>query len=159
MPVHGSLPFRQPVRLASTLADFTSTPERCWFAIWEGFGDLPAGIGNPPKLPMPHRDMILLSVPLAAVPETSFGYAWYETVPEHRAGGYRSPSLWWPDDRAWCVATDVDVSSSYLGGPQGCVDALVRDDELEVLQVSPDQLLTVDADTINPPPGGDYYTS
>ncbi len=158
-PAHGSLPYRQAVRLAADLANFTATPERCWFAIWEGFGDLPAGIGNPPKLPMPHRDMILLAGPLTAVPDTSFGYQWYETVAEHRPEAYRSPSLWWPDDRTWCVATDVDLDTSYLGGSQACVDALVGDDELEVLEVTANQLVTVDADTINPQPGGDYYTS
>ena len=27
-----------------------------------------------------------------------------------------SPSIWWPEDRAWCVATDIDLFDTYVGG-------------------------------------------
>jgi len=27
-----------------------------------------------------------------------------------------NPSYWWPDDRAWCVCTDTDLSCAYIAG-------------------------------------------
>lgn len=32
---------------------------------------------------------------------------------------WRHPDLFWPDDRRWFVATDVDFWSLYIGGPSG----------------------------------------
>lgn len=116
-PGEGVLPLRQLARLADVLTPHTRTPERCWYAIWEGFGDLPyLGSLRPPRLPMPNRDMILLQGPLPALRAVSFNESWCrEQRPEFRALFYRSPSLWWPDDRSWCVATDVDLNSTYIG--------------------------------------------
>ena len=58
-------------------------------------------------------------------------------------------SLWWPEDRAWCVATDVDLMTTYVGGGPECIDALVTDDELEAMPVSIDQPVTWDSDQLN----------
>jgi hypothetical protein len=38
VPEEGSLPEGQCGALASILAGFTSTPDLCWFCVWEGFG-------------------------------------------------------------------------------------------------------------------------
>jgi hypothetical protein len=64
----------------------------------------------------------------------------------------RLAGLWWPDDRAWCVATDVDLMTTYVGGSQSCVDALTADGDLEAMPVQPDQRITWDSDNLNPPP-------
>jgi hypothetical protein len=159
-PCEGALPLAQLTRLTEILSEHTRTPESCWFGIWEGFGDLPyLGSLRPPRLPMPNRNMILLHGPLAALPEVSFSEGWYRAQPENRAIFYRSPSLWWPDDRAWCVATDVDLRSTYIGAGADCVQALVHDDRLEVLPVDGEQKITYDTDTINPEPEGSYHDS
>jgi hypothetical protein len=50
-------------------------------------------------------------------------------------GGAQSPNLWWPDDRAWIVATEVDYCWTYLGGSQALVDELVADTRVEALAV------------------------
>jgi hypothetical protein len=160
-PCEGVLPLGQLTRLADVLTEHTRTPERCWFGIWEGFGDLPyVGSPRPPRLPMPNRDMILLHGPLRALREVSFSESSYrERRPEFRAISYRSPSLWWPDDRCWCVVTDVDLNSTYIGASLDCVQALVSDDQLEVLPVTAEQTITFDTDTINPEPEGSYEDS
>lgn len=59
-------------------------------------------------------------------------------------------------DRAWCVASDVDLQSTSLGGSAECVQQLVDDAQLEVLAVGAQQSLVMDADTINPEPRGEY---
>lgn len=33
-------------------------------------------------------------------------------------GHWRNPDLFWPDDRRWFVATDVDFWSLYIGGDE-----------------------------------------
>jgi hypothetical protein len=78
------------------------TPACCCFAIWEGYGGLPyLGSLRPERLAIPNRNMILLSGPLSAMLEESFDEGWYRTTSELRQPyDYRSPSLWWPDDRA-----------------------------------------------------------
>jgi hypothetical protein len=105
---------------------------------------------------MESREMILLTGPLGALPASSFDEAWHTPAWANPADRYRSPSLWWPDDRSWCVATDVDLQTSYLGATAECVQDLIDDGQLEIMEVSPDQSVTKDADTINPEPLGEY---
>jgi hypothetical protein len=106
---------------------------------------------------MKGRDMIVLTGPLAALPNTSFMDLWYRPGSDNPANWYRSPGLWWPADRAWCVASDVDLQSTYLGASAGCIKQLVQDAQLEVLPVCADQSVAMDADTINPEPKGSYH--
>ncbi len=61
-------------------------------------------------------------------------------------------SLWWPADRSWCVATDVDAMTTYIGASQSCVDALTADNQLEAMPVPYNQRLGWDTDAINPAP-------
>lgn len=35
-----------------------------------------------------------------------------------------TPSLWWPDDRTWCVATEIDFRWTYVGGSQVCINEI-----------------------------------
>ena len=65
---------------------------------------------------------------------------------------YHLPNLWWPDDRAWCVATEIDMQSSYIGGSQACVERLLGDDRLELYEVQPSDGVRWDADDVNPKP-------
>ncbi len=53
---------------------------------------------------------------------------------------------------AWCVATDIDLMTTYLGASPECVDTVLTDDALEALPATPDQRITWDSDTINPLP-------
>jgi hypothetical protein len=137
--------------LCEILAGHTQTPDRCWFAIWEGYGSLP-GLRelDVPRLAIPRRDMLLLNGALASLPSTSFEEGCYQAGWDNDANAYRSPSLWWPDDHSWCVASDTDLQSSYIGASARCVRQLLDDSPLEVLPVDADQSVTMDADTITP---------
>jgi hypothetical protein len=35
------------------------------------------------------------------------------------------PSLWWPDDRSWCVARDVDIRWTYVAGSAKLMERLM----------------------------------
>jgi hypothetical protein len=158
-PAIGTLSQHIVQELAATLSGHTQTPDRCCFAIWEGYGGLPyLGSLRPQQLAIPNRNMILLSGPLSAMLEESFDEGWYRPAPDLRQPHhYRSPSLWWPEDRAWCVGTDVDLNSSYIGASKESIDALLANEQLEILPVTADQKISFDADTINPKPEGSIY--
>ena len=49
---------------------------------------------------------------------------------------YGAPRLWWPDDRAWFVATETDLASTYLGGARALIDRLMNDPQLETVEAS-----------------------
>ena len=140
-PSTGSLPPRTAASLAGVLTRFTATPSECWFGVWEGYGDAPFQPGTVPLIAMPQRKMALLRGPLHAVGTTFSRMRWPE-----------SPSLWWPDDRSWCVATDIDLMSTYIGGSAGCIETLLGDQRLEAYPVTVDQTVHWRSDTINPTP-------
>lgn len=135
MPEAGTLPPRQRLRLSRLLTPFTSTPSRAWFALWDGYGDLAAGLREPgqPRLRLPHRDYIVFFGDMAELS------AW------PRSG----PNLWWPEDRAWFVCSEIDLVSTYVAGSSGLVAKLAADAELEALPVPPTGGITAAADRLN----------
>jgi hypothetical protein len=138
-PFTGSLPVHQAGLLARVLQRFTQTPSACWFAVWDGSG-APAYPRPAQTVGMPNRPMALFAGPLSAI-TTSFG-----APPFDRA------HLWWPDDRSWCVATDVDLMSTYVAGSAECVAAVLAHEQLESFSVTVDQSVYWNSDTVNPTP-------
>ncbi len=131
--------------VASVGARYTSTPTLAWFAIWEGHGfdtstshiawrDPPAdnadrqwrevqrerqrnadrerhdrigpALASVPRFALPDRAHYLVHGPLSAMTELRY--------PDDE--DWRNPDLFWPDDRSWFAATDVDFWSLYVGG-------------------------------------------
>ena len=64
-----------------------------------------------------------------------------------------SPNIWWPEDRAWCVATDIDLYDTYVGGSKECIEAILSNPDLEALPATLDARLDLGGDTINAPKG------
>lgn len=127
-PTRGSLPLRPAVRLAAVLAAHTTTPNSCWFAVWDGYSNIAlASNSDIPRVQLPRRSMLLFYGPINAA-ATSLG----------RAPMDQRANVWWPADRAWCAASDVDTVSTYVGATRHCIDALLRAEGLEVMQSSPD---------------------
>ncbi|HWL38996.1 MAG TPA: hypothetical protein VNO75_02065 [Gemmatimonadaceae bacterium] len=124
----GSLPREVAERLAAILRHHTQTPDICWFGVWEGFGLLSLRQGDAPMFTVPERDLFLLRGPIEDV-TTMAEVDWI----------YHSPNLWWPDDRAWCVATEIDFKWSYVGGSPDCIEQVLSDPELEAVTTSPDE--------------------
>lgn len=143
-PAVGSLAPRQlAVTLAQLLADYTTVPQDCFFAIWEGWGGLVVPETGTASFSIPHRRMLLLTGPVTAVGATLEGP---EPIP------HQSPNLWWPADRAWCVATEIDFNTTYLGASQDCVDAVLASPAIEADAIDSADGVTAYSDTVNPPP-------
>lgn len=121
-PEIGMLPEELCEPLVRILEDFTSTPERCWFCIREGFVDLRSSPG-PPRVRIGQRGYVLYAGPVAALPSLV-----------HLLSD--SPNLWWPDDRAWFVGTDIENDSTHIGGSRECIQRLLDAEDLEVMPAS-----------------------
>lgn len=50
----------------------------------------------------------------------------------------QAPNLWWPEDRAWFVHTEVDGFDSYVGGSRALVDELTTSPSIECLELLAD---------------------
>jgi hypothetical protein len=124
VPQIGTLHPADADALAGMLAQHTSTPDRCWFCTWEGWGSVVLDDG--PRVELPGRNYALFVGPLAALPSLMDAQA------DH------SPNLWWPDDRAWCVATEIDLAWTYVGGSAALISDVLANPRLESQPASPD---------------------
>jgi hypothetical protein len=125
----GNLPREIAVRLAAILASQTLTPKLCWFAVWEGYADVRIRTSEAPMFSVPERNLFLLQGTVDDVLTTLSVVDW----------DYRSPNLWWPDDRAWCVVTEIDFTWSYVGGSRDCIEQILGDPELEALPTNAEE--------------------
>jgi hypothetical protein len=133
----GSLPGAERRRLADLLRSHTTTPDRCWFCYWEGFGGVDDQ-GVPERVVLPQRRYLLargaLDEVIGSPIESPFD---------------QSPNLWWPDDRAWIVVTEVDFAWTYVGGTRGIVDEVLSDGGLEALPAQLTDKPFYDSDLLN----------
>jgi hypothetical protein len=133
----GSLPIAERRCLVDSLRAHTSTPGQCWFAVWYGWGGLdPAP--DAARVEHPSRSYRLASGPIDAATDSVLEPPFDQ-----------SPSLWWPDDRAWIVATEVDYAWTYVGGTGETIDAVLADDRLETLPARLTDLPFYDSDTLS----------
>ena len=149
--------------LVPLLAASTTTSQHCHYALWSGWGELHPGshtvayAGRPRGLVRARervqrkseaalysfvaacavqpwwggRDMLLFDGPLDAV--TTIGWRTPMDDRLHR----RSPQWWWPADRSWFVATEIDFPWSYVAGSTALIRSLMNDQRLETARVRP----------------------
>ncbi len=156
-PDMGSLPLPVAKAVMEVLRGHTTTPEQCSFAAWEGWGFDPDDfVTNAPAFELPARNYLLVDGPIEAVLESLMDPPAIVVEKGLPRPHYQSPSLWWPDDRAWCVASEIDLQSTYVGGSRRCIEALLEDHQLETYEVQPSDGVTWDDDGINPKPDEAY---
>ncbi|RKS73753.1 hypothetical protein CLV35_2244 [Motilibacter peucedani] len=142
----------------------------CFVAVWEGWGwvdgggtafvsatsgprelrppvpprrpGVPLAALEAPRLQHPQRNYLLFKGTLHAA--TTVGHQvtpdWF--VPQ-------SPSLMWPADRSWCIATEVDFDSTLVGGSRELIDAVIGARDLEAWPVGPQDDLSYSGDLVN----------
>jgi hypothetical protein len=141
-PSEGSLLAEDAAPLAATLARHTATPSTCWFAVWEGFGATREDLQNAPTFGLPNRRYFLL--------RGSVGDATETTNPP--SSWHQSANLWWPDDHAWCVATEIDIDTTYIACAESCRDDVLVMPELETFEIDPATGIAWVSDLVNPEP-------
>jgi hypothetical protein len=119
-PRTGTLEPDELEALVDVLARFTATTQSCRFGVWEGYaGTVPAG----PRVEIPGRSLALYAGPMQAAGALL-------EFPTRQ-----TPNLWWPDDRAWCVASEIDFCSTYVGGSPELIERVLGDERLEAIPV------------------------
>ena len=95
----------------ATLAVHTTTPANGYAAIWEGWagGD---PVPEAPRVDIPNRAMLLFTGAVAVLIDAP-ALAWYGTA---QGGAGAEPHLVWPEDRAWCLACEVDEDIEFTVG-------------------------------------------
>ena len=129
-PTEGTLPRPEAQALAKLLRPWTLTPGSCWFGIWEGFGWLEGADLRAAAIEAPGRRWHLFRAPLAHLPR-SFDPQFEE----------QTANLVWPDDRSWCLATEIDSEVTYIGGSEELVASILAAPGLETRATSPEARL------------------
>ena len=62
-----------------------------------------------------------------------------------------TPQLWWPEDRAWVVATEIDFDSTIVAATTAGAEALLNTEGIEALLLPADGRLDEGGDQINVP--------
>jgi hypothetical protein len=145
----GELPLPERAILVDVLRSFTTTPDQCWFCVWEGFGGLDFN-GLSERVRLPERNYVLYAGPIEiALAALDTGPAEFAKDPTMQPWDTHSPNLWWPEDRAWFVATEIDHAWSYVGGSEELIASLLITDGLEALPAHLSDDPFVDGDSIN----------
>jgi hypothetical protein len=137
-PWPGEFKVDEAVEVGKVLAGHTTTPDVCFFAFTalnnmiEHFRDIsvPTKIGK--------RPFQVFSGPISRI-ASSIG----PPIASLR------PNLWWPQDAAWCVGSDIDLMTTYVGASRGCVEQLLALHLIEAMRVPEDQSISRSADTVN----------
>jgi hypothetical protein len=154
--------------LCEVLADHTADPSHCWFALWEGHGGLrPSaavrffshGEQEPTPQQAPQEWQLDLSAPKFSLPNRDYYLFTGALQDSLKIGDWptddwflpQPPNLFWPDDRSWCVASEIDFDSTLVGGTQQLISDILDRKDLETWPVGPDDSLAQDGDTINEP--------
>ena len=130
-PSEGRLPSAECQVLAALMQEFTGSPERHYFCFWDGYGQeefFPALRGRPKvciDLGIDLRNYFLFRGRL-------------DSGRIEQAFRSRSPNIWWPADRAWCIITDIDAMETWVGGSAVCIERILNHPQLEVLPITLD---------------------
>lgn len=92
------------------LASYTTTSDCGYAAVWEGWGGGPPS-PQAPRVDIPNRAMLLFTGSVQVLRDAP-ALAWYGTA----VGVHQEPHLVWPEDRAWCLACDVDEELEFTVG-------------------------------------------
>ncbi|MBY6540285.1 hypothetical protein HQ325_16545 [Rhodococcus sp. BP-349] len=125
-----------------TLAAHTTTPDECFFLVWNGWGNSPAAAPySAPPVRVVHppsgsaaREYYVLSGTLDDMSAWhTAGSAWTDA---HDAP---IPAYIWPADRAWCVTNDVDPHFATIAGTTDAIDELIAAPGFTVVRDDPDE--------------------
>lgn len=105
-------------RALEVLAGHTATPSRAFAAVWEGWWAPPPEAPEAPRLEIPNRTMLLFTGPVDVLRDAP-ALGWLGSAQGH----VQEPHLVWPEDRAWCLACEVDEEVEFT---VGCSEAAAR---------------------------------
>lgn len=166
-PEIATLDDRRLAVLVDILASHTRTPQTIWLNLWDGFGGTPAAWRGHPRVVQGggYREYYLFTCALDQIVDASAGFSQWppdeddedeattvisavyvdegeppeDPPPDPDAPGQRiqSPQQWWPDDRAWAIATEVDDDYTVVAGNEDLIAEILAHPGLETFRVAP----------------------
>ncbi|NMP21599.1 hypothetical protein [Sulfobacillus harzensis] len=143
--------------LEPALAALTATPYSTWVSFWDGGrwnnANLPAILDDRTRPDYPQRQQQrqallqqIQTVPRWAPPGWAPGGRPYwlahgpvGAVYDLARGIYKAePNFWWPDDRAWCLSTEIDFDFTLIGTNEEGARRLLAISDLEIYAVNAD---------------------
>jgi hypothetical protein len=160
-PRLGLLSARQAQSLIDVLTPRTATPNDCWLCLWEGYGYNSAvwmtfstsgaahedPLPSPPQMGPPHWPELYERAKRVKLPGRD--YILFKGSVAQAQGWHDGPNLWWPDDRAWCVASEIDFPYTYVAGSKALIDDILRHHDLEALPARIEDGINANSDKIN----------
>lgn len=78
--------------------------------------------------------------------------SWTARAPwTNHAAWAQSPSILWPEDHSWVLATEIDYDSTLIAGTRELIGELMKTPDLEVFPIGTDADLTWNGDALNRP--------
>jgi hypothetical protein len=129
-PRMGALPISQLSRLCELSAKSTGTPELCFSGYWDGFGWVPySDLTEAPELVLDQRTYLIKPCSLNKPVEAIWRVPGTDLTSE-------PPTVVWPSDRTWFIASDPDLDSTLVGGSAALVAAILDNRALEAWPVA-----------------------
>lgn len=166
-PETGSLERPLLAPLLEMLAEHTDTPDRALFGIWPGmtWGRVVAapassdgGLSSAPSWRSTDDLSFAFPQEQVAKPRLRASREYVVLAGSLHAGTFvegwlspSSPNVIWPKDRAWFLAGGIDFDSTLVGGSDQLAERIIENERFEAFPVGPTDVLTWDADKINPP--------
>lgn len=142
IPSEGNLPIELTETLVAILRRYTASPTRCWFAVWDGHGfDGEPWMQAAPLFRFNGLNFRLFTGPIDSATESFSNTAIFP----------QSANMWWPEDCAWFVVSHIDLNSTYIGGSEEAIGAILQDERLEAFQAKEDDDVGLGGDIVNPP--------
>jgi hypothetical protein len=138
LPAMGTLPPELITPLRHILVKHTDA-KKYWFAVWEGFGYLTDVARSAPVFEIPARRFHLFYAPLEALEQS------FSAPPFNDDVFHQTANLWWPDDQAWCVATEIDFMSTYVGATEEAAEEIIKHSVFEAERVEPMDSVSIDS--------------
>lgn len=135
-PLQGELPADLRSRLVRQLRLHTESGADAFHCVWDGTVPTTA-FPEAQRLTATHRRYLVFCSDLSDGPPA-----------EAPQGGRLITNAWWPADRRWCVATDLDWHSTYVGCDRACA-AGIFELGLEAAFVGIDDRIDEGSDRLN----------
>lgn len=131
-PLEGTLEPEIYEALLAILKTHTNNSGVCWYGLWDGYDYLLEPVKNAPKFSLSDRNYHLLQGALT-LPPVSFCDGPF----------FQSANIFWPDDHAWCVASEIDFRSTYIAVSEKAIQDLLAHFPRELFRVSLDDRITL----------------
>lgn len=125
LPPHGMMPDKACDQLVNILANFTRTPHQCVTVFSTSWGDLLPTNLNLRTGSLRGQTVLLSVADIMQICELSI-----------------SPTMWWPADRAWIVATILDTNWSVIGCSHEAGEVIRSAHDLDLLTLELNDLTT-----------------